>query len=147
DQCGGYEFASRARLEKLFYQRCLPLLQYDGILIFIIPVYTLDAELVGWLTRHFVDLRAYRAAETKFKQVVIFGRRARGRDQASEAARAARTQLLQAGRGEIDLEALPAEWPYLPYLIPNALAEPQDFYRNSLEPEQFADEIARLKGL
>lgn len=147
DQCGGYEFAGRARLEKLFYQRCLPLLQYDGILVFIIPVYTLDAELVGWLTRHFVDLHAYRALETKFKQVVIFGRRARGRDQVSEAARAARTRLLQAGRGDIDLEELPDEWPHLPYLIPSTLAEPQDFYRNSVEPEQFAAEVTRLKGL
>ena len=147
DQCGAYEFAGRARLEKLFYQRCLPLLQYDGILIYIIPSYTLDAELVGWLTRHFVEVRAYRAVETKFKQVVIFGRRARGRDQVGETARAARTQLLAAGKGDIELEELPREWPYLPYVIPGALSEPQDFYRNSLEPDQFAAEVTRLKGL
>ena len=71
----GYQGQGRARLEKLFYQRALPLLQYGGVLIFIVPSYVLDAELVGWLTRHFADLRIYRAVETQFKQVVIFGRR------------------------------------------------------------------------
>ena len=53
----GYEGKGRARLEKLFYQRTLQLLQYDGILVFIVPHYVLDQELVGWLTRHFDDLR------------------------------------------------------------------------------------------
>ncbi len=147
DQCGGYEFHGRARLEKLFYQRTFPLLQYDGVLIFIIPVYTLDAELVGWLTRHFVELRAYRAVETKFKQIVIFGRRARQRDQVTDDARAARAMLLKAGRGEAELDELPHEWPFLPYAIPSSLSEPEHFYRNSLEPEQFAAEVTRLKGL
>ena len=60
---------------KLFYQRSLSLLQYSGVLVFIVPGYVLDAELVGWLTRHYTDLRIYRAVETQFKQVVIFGRR------------------------------------------------------------------------
>ncbi|VFT14992.1 O-methyl transferase family protein [Pseudomonas aeruginosa] len=50
-----------ARLEKLFYQRSLSLLQYGGVLVFIVPGYVLDAELVGWLTRHYTDLRIYRA--------------------------------------------------------------------------------------
>ena len=39
-------------LEKLFYQRSLSLLRYGGVLVFIVPAYVLDAELVGWLTRH-----------------------------------------------------------------------------------------------
>ena len=46
----GYQGQGRARLEKLFYQRALPLLQYDGVLVFIVPHYILDAELSGWLT-------------------------------------------------------------------------------------------------
>jgi len=59
----GYQGQGRARLEKLFYQRALPLLQYGGVLVFILPSYVLDAELVGWLTRHFADLRIYRAVQ------------------------------------------------------------------------------------
>jgi hypothetical protein len=78
----GYQGQGRARLEKLFYQRSLSLLQYGGVLVFIVPGYVLDAELVGWLTRHYTDLRIYRAVETQFKQVVIFGRRVRQREQA-----------------------------------------------------------------
>jgi hypothetical protein len=147
DQAGGYQFQGRARLEKLFYQRTWPLLQYGGVLVFILPDYVLDAELVGWLTRHFVDLRIYRAVETKFKQVVIFGIRARQRDQAADSARTARTLLLQVGRGEVQPEELPVEWPFLPYTVPPSLAEPEHFYRTSLEPAQFAAEVHRLQGL
>lgn len=147
DQAGGYQFQGRARLEKLFYQRSMPLLQYGGVLVFIIPFHVLDQELVGWLTRHFADLRVYRAVETQFKQVVIFGQRVRQRDQPSESARTARTLLLQVGRGDAEAEELPSEWPFLPYIIPSSLAEPEHFYRTTLEPEQFASEVHRLQGL
>jgi hypothetical protein len=143
----GYQGQGRARLEKLFYQRALPLLQYGGVLIFIVPSYVLDAELVGWLTRHFADLRIYRAVETQFKQVVIFGRRVRQRDQASDSVKATRGLLLQIGQGDAEAEELPLEWPFLPYTVPASPAEPEHFYRVTMEPEQFADEVGRLQGL
>jgi len=143
----GYQGQGRARLEKLFYQRALPLLQYGGVLIFIVPSYVLDPELVGWLTRHLKDLRIYRAVETQFKQVVIFGRRVRQRDQASESAKALRGLLLQIGQGDAEAEELPLEWPFLPYTVPASPAEPEHFYRVTMEPEQFADEVGRLQGL
>ena len=143
----GYQGQGRARLEKLFYQRALPLLQYGGVLIFVVPSYVLDAELVGWLTRHFADLRIYRAVETQFKQVVIFGRRVRQRDQASESVKSIRGLLLQIGQGDAEAEELPLEWPFLPYTVPASPAEPEHFYRVTMEPEQFADEVGRLQGL
>ncbi len=143
----GYQGQGRPRLEKLFYQRSLPLLQYDGVLVFIIPFYVLDAEFVGWLTRHFANLRIYRAVDTQFKQVVIFGRRIRQREQVSDEAKTARSLLLQVGQGDIEAEELPCEWPFLPYTVPASPAEPEHFYRVTLEPEQFADEVQRLQGL
>jgi hypothetical protein len=143
----GYQGQGRARLEKLFYQRTLPLLQYDGVLVFIIPVYVLDAELVGWLTRHFTDLRIYRAVETQFKQVVIFGRRVRQRDRLGDHAKLVRTRLLQIGQGEIEADELPSEWPFRSYVVPSSPAEPEHFYRVTMEPEQFAAEVHRLRGL
>jgi hypothetical protein len=143
----GYQGQGRARLEKLFYQRALPLLQYGGVLVFIVPSYVLDAELVGWLTRHFAELRIYRAVETQFKQVVIFGRRVRQRDQASDSVKAVRGLLLQIGQGDAEAEELPLEWPFLPYSVPASSAEPEHFYRVTMEPEQFADEVGRLQGL
>ena len=114
----GYQGQGRARLEKLFYQRTLPLLQYGGVLVFIVPGYVLDAELVGWLTRHYTDLRIYRAVETQFKQVVIFGRRVRQREQTPDAVKAVRSLLLQIGLGEVEAEELPSQWPFLPYIVP-----------------------------
>ncbi|HEV2680826.1 MAG TPA: DUF6094 domain-containing protein [Rhodanobacter sp.] len=143
----GYQGQGRARLEKLFYQRTLPLLQYDGVLVFIVPFYVLDAELVGWLTRHFADLRIYRAVETQFRQVVIFGRRVRPHALASDAVKATRALLLKIGQGDIDAEELPVTWPFLPYTVPASPAEPDHFYRVTMEPAQFADEVSRLQGL
>lgn len=143
----GYQGQGRARLEKLFYQRSLPLLQYGGVLVFIVPAHVLDAELVGWLTRHFADLRLYRAVDRQFKQVVIFGRRVRQRDQASDEAKAARSLLLHIGQGDTEAEELPLDWPLSPYTVPAALAEPEHFYRVTMEPAQFANEVSRLRGL
>ena len=113
--------AIRARAvpaSKVFYQRSLSLLQYGGVLVFIVPGYVLDAELVGWLTRHYTDLRIYRAVETQFKQVVIFGRRVRQRELAPDGVKAVRNLLLQVGLGEVEAEELPSEWPFLPYIVP-----------------------------
>jgi len=143
----GYQGQGRARLEKLFYQRTLALLQYGGVLVFIVPGYVLDAELVGWLTRHYADLRIYRAVETQFQQVVIFGRRTRQRELAPDGVKAVRNLLLQVGQGEVVPEELPSEWPFLPYTVPSSPAEPEQYFRVTIEPEQFADEVSRLQGL
>jgi DNA-directed RNA polymerase subunit K/omega len=143
----GYDGKGRARLEKLFYQKTLPFLQYDGILVFIIPSYVLDQELVGWLTRHFTDLSIYRAIDTQFKQVVIFGRRTRQRELSGDAVKDIRAKLLQVGLGEIEPSELPSEWTLLPYAVPATPTEPEHFYRISMEPEQFAEEVGRLQGM
>ncbi|HHZ8190527.1 TPA: DUF6094 domain-containing protein [Pseudomonas aeruginosa] len=143
----GYEGKGRGRLEKLFYQRSLALLQYGGILVFIIPSHVLDQEMVGWLTRHFADLSVFQAVDKQFKQVVVFGRRVRQRDQAGDDVKASRVRLLQIGLSEQEADELPPEWTLLPYVVPLAQAEPEHFYRISMEPEQFADEVRRLKGL
>ncbi|MBL5862100.1 class I SAM-dependent methyltransferase [Serratia fonticola] len=143
----GYQGQGRARLEKLFYQRTLPLLQYGGILVFIVPSYVLDQEMVGWLTRHFTDLRVFRAVETQFKQVVILGRRIRHHERVSDNLKTLRAHMLQIGLGEAEAEVLPVDWPYLPYTVPASTAEPEHFYRVTLEPAQFAEEVDRLQGL
>ena len=122
-------------------------MQYGGILVFIIPSYVLDQEMVGWLTRHFADLSIFQAVDKQFKQIVIFGRRVRQREQAGDDAKASRTRLLQIGLGELEVDELPPEWTLLPYVVPTAQAEPEYFYRISMEPEQFTDEVRRLKGL
>ena len=67
----------RKRLEKLFYQRCHPDLQYGGLLVLIVPVYALDRELSGWIATHFDRVRVFGAAVDTFRQVVVLGRRRR----------------------------------------------------------------------
>ena len=44
---------SRQRLEKLFYQRTNTLLQFDGVMILIVPDRSLDKELSTWIATHF----------------------------------------------------------------------------------------------
>lgn len=143
----GYQGQGRPRLEKLFYQKTLPLLQYGGVLVFIIPHYVLDDELVGWLTRHYSGLRVFQAVDEQFKQVVILGTRTRQRDQAPDANKSIRALLLQIGQGMTPADALPQEWPFLPYTEPSSVNGPEQFFRVSLEPEQFAEEVSRLQGL
>ena len=53
--------------------------------------------------------------------------------------------LLQIGQGDAEAEELPLEWPFLPYTVPASPAEPEHFYRVTMEPEQFADEVGRLQ--
>lgn len=146
DQANGRTGQGRDRLEKIFYQRSVPLLQYGGVLVFIIPHYTIDAELVGWLTRHFTDLRIYRSVDSQFKQVVIFGRRIRQREQVSSST-AIRERLLQVGHGDVEADELPSDWTLSPYTVPPSPSEPEYFYRITMEPEQFAAEVGRLRGL
>ena len=43
----------KQRLEKLFYQRSNQLLQFGGVMVMIIPHYTLDKPLSHWIARHF----------------------------------------------------------------------------------------------
>lgn len=147
DYEGKYQGKGRPRLEKLFYQRTVPSLQFDGILVFIVPYYTLDAELIGWLTTQFSDLCVYRAAEAQFKQIVILGRRVRRTDIHSSMARAAREKLTAVGAGELTPEEIPETWTLSTYTVPTALSPPEHFYLVEMEPTQLSTEILRLGGL
>ena len=140
-------FKGRARLEKLFYDRTIPLLQYGGILVFIVPHYVLDGELVGWLTRHFGDLRVFRACDPQFKQVVVLGRRLPRDEVDLGQAQSARSVLLEVARNAQVVPELPASWPFDPYIVPPSPNEPEHFYQTVLEPNQFSAEIDRLQGL
>ena len=142
-----YQGSGRRRLEKAFYQRCLPLLQYGGVMVLIVPHYVLDDELTGWLSNHFADLRVYGAADPTFKQVVIFGIRVRRQDLARASTNQVRARLQAIGAGQEQAEEIPAIWPWEPYLVPSVAGELEHFYRITLEPEQFAAEILRLRGL
>ena len=70
----------RQRLEKLFYQHTFQSLVFGGVMILIIPDYTLDKEYASWIAKHFTDVSMYRAVDQSFKQLVLFGVRRRTQD-------------------------------------------------------------------
>lgn len=143
-----YQGKGRRRLEKLFYQRTIGTLQYGGVLVLIIPAYSLDKELTGWLANHFTNLRIFRAAVDDFKQVVILGNRVRRYEIEGKAeAKRYRLQLLRIGMKEETPDVLPEEWLFEPYVVPAAKGEMGHFYRISVEPKQLGEEVAQLGGL
>ncbi len=67
----------KKRLEKVFYQRSARLLQYGGVMVLIIPHYTLDSEFRRWIAAGFKNVTVYLAPEQRFKQAVVIGTRRR----------------------------------------------------------------------
>ncbi|WP_156040105.1 DUF6094 domain-containing protein [Alicyclobacillus macrosporangiidus] len=66
------------RKELIFLRDLSKYFAPDGVLVFIIPRYTLGSEMVSALVHRYTDLAVYRfdAGEYEaFKQVVVFGRR------------------------------------------------------------------------
>lgn len=138
--------AGRQRLEKMFYRRVVDNLMYNGILVLIIPFYTLDREFCGWLTNSFTDVQAFSAATDQFKQVVIFGRRLRQRQQNMDDVRQCFQHLLSVGKGDETAPALPESWE-VPYTVPAVRQELKHFYRITMDSVQLEAEINRVQGL
>lgn len=144
----GYAGKGRQRLEKLFYQRCVHLLQYGGILVMIVPHYVFDDELSSWVSQHFDRVTVFEAAVDTFKQVVVFGvRTKRNTLLANDQAKKTRALLQQVGSGEFIPEILPVSWEDDPYDVPPATDSTPHCYRMTLEPEQLGQEIGQLGGL
>ena len=73
----GDEFQSKQRLELLFLKRHFPLLQLEGVLVYIIPFHTL-AKAAGFLSGRLTDLKVYSFPSTEFqafKQIVVLGKK------------------------------------------------------------------------
>lgn len=139
-----YEGKGRKRMEKLFYKRTIGLLQWGGVLVFILPHYTLDVELVSWLVNNFDQIGIYKASIDDFKQVVIFGRRIKSSHRPDkDVVRAARDRLLSIGEGSLDAPALPDHWGDNAYVIPgSSLSEDQIvFHRASLDGAVLSGEV------
>lgn len=143
-----YQGTGRKRLEKLFYQRTLPLLQYDGVMVLIIPAYVLDDEYAGWVTNHFKDLAVFEGVDKTFKQVVIIGKRTRSAETSRDKdRRPVRDLLVKIGRAEAKADELPIVGDAVDsFLVPHANKDVEHFFRLSMEPEQMLEEIKRAQG-
>lgn len=137
---------ARQRLEKLFYQRAIRLLQPGGILVLIVPHYSLDRELSGWIVNHLDRVVAYRAAESIYKQAVVVGERRRSPVQSGET-REVRDYLesIRSGGNE---ELLPAHWQGEPYRVPAAMSTGQfRFHAVNVDIARLREEITRFPCL
>ena len=134
----------RKRLEKLFYQLAVPKLQFGGVMVLIIPRYSLDAELSTWIARHFDRVCVYAAPEQQFKQIVVLGVRKRvGAANLIDSSESLVRKRLEAVIGDDRLDELPDEWLDEPYAIPS---EPQGepvFTYARMDPAQLVAEIKR----
>ncbi|MDX2504583.1 MAG: DUF6094 domain-containing protein, partial [Gammaproteobacteria bacterium] len=138
----------RDRLEKLFYQKTISLLQFDGIGITIIPFYTLDMQLSGWIARNYTQVQVYQAAVDQFKQIVILGKRCRSTEVKTQAARDMERYLLSIGQGEIKPYPLPEADTFLMddellnlqfvkgYCVPAAVEHKVNFQYVKMDPKQ-----------
>lgn len=138
-------FEGRNRLEKLFYERCVRLLQPDGVIVMILPYYTLDAELCGWIAGHFRDVEVYLAPEQQFKQCVVFGYRRRNGDGRGVAD--TRKRLLGFAQEEALRQVLPEIWTKSPYVVPPVPAGEFQFWSQALDARQLAVEVQRFPTL
>jgi hypothetical protein len=133
----------RARLEKVFYQRAVKLLQPGGVMVLIVPHYTLDKEFAGWIAGHFERVEAFLAPVQTFKQAVVVGVRA---NPSSDEAKRTRMRLLRVGKGD-DATVLPETWQGEPYRVPKDTDKPPQFLAMQIDPAQLQAEILRYPCL
>lgn len=143
-QTGEQNEKGRKRLEKLFYQQSSRLLQYGGILVLIVPHYTLDAEFRKWLAAGFERVSVFLAPEQQFQQAVVIGVRKRTDlvDPASKATLAALEAFCDA---DIKPE-LPGVWRDGQYVVPASTGDIR-FNVVKMDAAQLSDEIAQYPCL
>jgi hypothetical protein len=140
DKAGTGDDAKRERLEKIFYRKTVPWLQFGGVMVLIVPHYVLDAEFAAMIARHFERVTIHMAPEQRFKQCVVMGVKRR-----TDSPDLTITKALEAaGRGELPPE-LPDGWCGEPYLVPAMTSEDGfAFTSMRIDRDQLAAEVARL---
>ena len=128
------------RLEKAFFRKTLPWLQFGGVMVLIVPHYVLDKEFAASIARNFDQVKVYMAPEVQFKQCVVFGVR-RLTDGMNIAAQKA---LEACGRGE-GTEVLPEVWQDEAYFVPESRVMDFRFTAQRIDSAQLERELERLK--
>ena len=135
----------RQRLEKQFYKLSVPWLAFGGIMVLIIPRYTLDKELSSWIARHFTNVTVFTAPEQRFQQIVVFGRRERGANIGADMRGKVRKHLVDIGSGDVTAPTLTPTCD-TPYRVPISQKKPQ-LEHIKPTPAQYAREIAAIKRI
>jgi hypothetical protein len=127
------------RLEKVFYRKAVPWLQFGGVLVLIVPHYVLDNEFAGMISRHFEHVLVFMAPEARFRQCVVFGikRRSEGVDVGVQ------KQLEACGKGELPA-VLPEFWQGGQYLVPSIKEAEARFTSIRIDSQQLQAELERM---
>jgi hypothetical protein len=131
--------SGRQRLEKMFFDQTVNWLQYEGVLVLIVPSYCIDADFASRLARHFDRLSWYLAPEQQFKQAVIFGVRTKG---GSAEAKQVVDRLVAFGQGH-DTTSY-AAWRQVRYVVPAPPATTVNMRTLKIDRVQLANELTGL---
>ncbi|WP_392562278.1 DUF6094 domain-containing protein [Orbus sturtevantii] len=135
------------RLEKIFYRFTIPLLQYDGVLVLIIPFTQLDDMLSNWITNQFTDINVFTACDKQFKQIIIIGKKVRQADIVLEQKNEVKSLFKSIYEGQFVPQDIDTCDPDL-YRVP----EPKDpeikaFYKLSFTQDEFEEGLNQFQGL
>jgi tRNA1(Val) A37 N6-methylase TrmN6 len=136
----------KKRLEKVFYQRSARLLQYGGVMVLIVPHYTLDSEFRKWIAAGFENVSVYLAPEQRFKQTVVMGvrRRTSTYDEKYKATMAVLNQFFDA---DIKLSPRFDHGADFRYVVPPAVSGEIRFNALRIDEQQLQEEIDKYPCL
>ncbi len=129
----------RQRLEKVFMRKAHPWLAIGGVLVLVVPSYTLDAEFAHLVAKSYEDVRVFMAPEQQFKQCVIFGRKRKADRLDSKLAE----RLVAVGQGDLPSE-LPEHWSDPMYQVPEVKDSPH-FVAGRINPDELQVELAKIE--
>lgn len=136
------------RLEQIFYRFTVPSLQYNGIIILILPYTQLDEMLSNWIANQFTDISIYSACDKKFKQVVIFGKKVRQNDITLQDKNNVKSKFKAIFEGKVIPKEIGDDDDEPHYLIPSPIdKDVKSFYKLSFSNDEFSQEINQIGGL
>ncbi len=138
DKAATGDKSTRDRLEKQFYRKTMPWLQFGGVMILIVPYYVLDKEFSSMIARNFMQVKVFMSPEKQFKQCVVFGVKRRAESMDAEIQR----MLELCGAG--DAATLPEYWQEEPYLVPEVRESDIRFTAIRIDSRQLEAELTRL---
>lgn len=144
---GLYQKSTEKRLESHFLRIALNWLQFDGVLVYIVPTYVLTDDLNRRLVNHLTDIRWFQAGVDTFKQIIIMGRKRRVSPGMTPADKDILGALNAVRQG---VEAIPQACEtadFSPLVVPSVISASVQFICTRLEPTQLAEEAQRLPSL
>lgn len=129
------------RLEEMFFDMTVPVLQDNGIFVFIIPVAALSEKLTFEIASRFIHLRMYKAAVDTYRQVVIMGIKPKSRSSIGKTLLKAQQQMLLQPEAAVAVDCAETDfW----YEVPEAVVKPFKPLNHQVDAAGLAAELEYL---